>query len=194
MLGHFAIVPGVTTDRAGRTSPTLTAVAEPLQATARRWEVLEVAGHQDPRRASSTTSKKGTSSGSGSGGVPYGPGAAIHVVPELKHRKERISPSLLEPNFTDIAAAQRGLSLMATPRRGHESGCVGETLPAGSARPQMRSYSAAVRLHGGAGSERGRPSHNGDSVNPCACSLMLSSCSDGYVMALVPITTLGRHR
>jgi hypothetical protein len=37
--------------------------------------------------------------------------------PKLKHPKERISPSLLVPNFTDIAAAQRGLSLKATPRR-----------------------------------------------------------------------------
>ena len=37
--------------------------------TARRWEVLEVAGHQDPRRRFERHLQKGTSSGSG--GVLY---------------------------------------------------------------------------------------------------------------------------
>lgn len=136
VLGHFAIVPGVTTDRAGRTSPTLTAVAEQLRATARRWEVLEVAGHQDPRRRFERHLQKGDI-------VwirwrPVRPRRGCHVVLKLKNREERISPSLLDAELHRHCGSPTRSVPNGDPaplKGGHKSGRVGGDTPGGFGPP-----------------------------------------------------------
>ena len=69
---------------------------------------------------------------------PGRPGRSCHVVLKLKHREECISPSLLDAELhRHCGSPTRSVSNgdPAPLKRGHESGRVGETLPAGSARP-----------------------------------------------------------
>ena len=90
--------------------------------------------HVEPQNRRRT----GGATSSGSGGVPYRPGRSCHVVLKLKHREERISPSLLDAELhRHCGSPTRSVSNgdPAPLKRGHESGRVGGDTPGGFGPP-----------------------------------------------------------